>query len=472
LLVRPYRAGDFHDTFREGRTLLSILGQRPASFCDGHSRRHFLKIGGLALGGMALPQILRAEAATSATTNPKLSHKAVIMIYLSGGPSHQDMYDLKMQAPIEIRGSFRPIQTNVPGIDICEHMPRLATMMDKFAIIRSLHGCPDQHASDLCLSGYPIGPKGRQDNHPSLGSAVYRLQGPVDPAVPTFVGLTTKTGHAPYSNPGLPGFLGAAHGPFRPDGEGMANMRLTGVTLDQLRDRGALLASFDCFRRRVDSNAATQKLDPITQKALDVLTSSKLVEALDLEREDPALRDRYGRGSSSPAFGEDAGPHWMDQFLMARRLVEAGVRCVTLSFGSWDRHGGNFERLPEQLSKLDQGVTALVEDLHARGLNHDVSVIAWGEFGRTPRINPGGGRDHWPQVSCALLAGGSMRMGQVIGSTNRLGEVPQDRPVHYQEVFATLYRQLGIDVNTATIADPSGRPQYLVDRREPVPELI
>jgi uncharacterized protein (DUF1501 family) len=162
----------------------------------------------------------------------------------------------------------------------------------------------------------------------------------------------------------------------------------------------------------------------------------------------------------------------MDQFLMARRLVEAGVRCVTLSFGSWDRHGANFTRLPEQLGRFDQGITALVADLHARGLDQDVSVIAWGEFGRTPRINKDGGRDHWPQVSCALLAGGGMKTGQVIGSTNRLGEVPQDRPVHYQEVFATLYNRMGIDAKTATIPDHSGRPQYLLDHQEPVRELL
>ncbi|MBS0261389.1 MAG: DUF1501 domain-containing protein, partial [Planctomycetes bacterium] len=342
----------------------------------------------------------------------------------------------------------------------------------KFAIIRSLYGGPDQHASDMCLSGFPIGPKGRQDNHPSLGSAVAKLHGPVDQAVPPFVGLTIKTRHEPYCNPGFPGFLGQAYAPFQPDGEGMANMRLNGVTLDQLRDRKALLASVDNFRRQVESSPAFQGVDSFTRKAFDVLTSSKLVEALDLEQEDAKVRDMYGRGSAAPAFGEDAGPHWMDQFLMARRLVEAGVRCVTLSFGSWDRHGANFERLPEQLGKLDMAITALVSDLHARGLDQDVSVVAWGEFGRTPRINPGGGRDHWPQASCALLAGGGMRMGQVIGSTNRLGEIPHDRPVHYQEVFATLYRQLGIDVGTATIPDPNGRPQYLLDRREPIRELV
>jgi hypothetical protein len=418
-----------------------------------------------------MPQILQAEASAPLTTKGSLGHKAVIMIYLSGGPSHQDMYDLKMDAPVEIRGTFRPIATNVPGIQICEHLPRLAKMMDKVAIIRSLYGCPDQHASDLCMSGYPIGPRGRQDNHPSLGSAVSKLQGPVDPSVPPFVGLTIKTKHDPYCNPGFPGFLGAAHAPFQPQGEGMANMRLNGISLERLRDRKALLASFDQTRRQFDELDVYRGVDSLTRKALDVLTSSKLVEALDVEREEPAVRDRYGRGSADPAFGEDAGPHWMDQFLMARRLVEAGVRCVTLSFGSWDRHHSNFIRLPEQLAKFDQGITALIEDIYRRGLDQDVSVIAWGEFGRTPRINKDGGRDHWPQVASCLLAGGGMRMGQVIGSTNRLGEVPQDRPIHFQEVFATLYRQLGIDVSRATITDNTGRPQYLVDHREPIREL-
>ena len=457
--------------------MLEIVGRACNSFCDSHNRRHFLRIGALGLGGLLMPQILRAteSSATPGVNNSSgkvLSHKAIIMVYLPGGPSHQDMYDLKMEAPAEIRGSFRPISTNVSGIQICEHLPKIAGMMDKFAIIRSLYGSPDQHASDMCMSGYPMGARGRQDNHPSLGSAMSRLLGPVDRAVPPFVGLTIKTKHAPYSNPGYPGFLGAAHAPFQPDGEGMANMRLQGVTLDQLRDRRSLLDSFDRFRSWQDSSADMKAYDSYSQKAFDVLTSSKLVEALDVEKEDVATRELYGRGSSAPAFGEDAGPHWMDQFLVARRLVEAGVRCVTLSFGSWDRHHSNFARLPTQLAMFDQAITALVSDLHQRGLADDVSVVAWGEFGRTPRINKDAGRDHWPQASCCLLAGGGMRTGQVIGSTNRLGEVPQDRPIHYQDVFATLYRQVGIDVSHATIADHSGRPQYLVDRREPIAELV
>ena len=447
--------------------MLSIAGPAQRQ-CNG-SRRQFLKIGGLALGGLSHPQILQAEAQVATPARP-LSHKAIIMIFLSGGPSHQDMYDLKMDAPSEIRGEFRPIDTNVPGIQICEHLPRLATMMDKFAIIRSLQGCPDQHASDLCMSGWPINGDGRQSGHPSLGSVLSKVQGPVDRAIPPFVGLSIASRHEPYGNPGFPGFLGKSHAPMQPTGEGMDNMRLQGISLDRLRDRKTLLDGFDAFRNSADN--AYDGLDAFSQRAFDVLTSSKLVEAMDLEKEDPMLRDRYGRGDNSPAFGEDAGPHWLDQFLMARRLVEAGVRCVTLSFGSWDRHHSNFARLPLQLNKFDQGITALVEDLHARGLQDDVSVIAWGEFGRTPRINENAGRDHWPQASCALLAGGGMRMGQVIGSTNRLGEVPQDRPLDYQNVFATLYRQLGIDPMTTTVPDFAGRPHYMLDIREPIDELI
>ena len=453
--------------------MLEILGNR-RSMCAGASRRQFLRIGGLALGGMSLPQILQAESQATdsqgTVRGSKLPHKAVIMIYLSGGPSHQDMYDLKMNAPKEIRGTFKPISTNLAGTQICEHMPRLSKMMDKVAIIRSLHGCPDQHASDLCMSGWPISTGQRQSGRPSLGAVVSNKFGPVDRAIPPFVGLSIKSRHNPYSNPGFPGFLGKADAPFQPDGAGLANMKLQGITLDRLSERQNLLTSFDAFRREADQ--AYDGLDAFSHRAFDVLTSSRLVEAMDLEREDKALRDRYGRGELAPAFGEDAGPHCMDQFLMARRLVEAGVRCVTLSFGSWDRHGANFTRLPVQLARFDQGITALVQDLHDRGLQDDVSVVAWGEFGRTPRINKGGGRDHWPQVSCGLLAGGGLRVGQVIGSTNRLGEVPKDRPVHYQEVFATLYRQLGIDTMTTTVPDLSGRPRYLLEHREPMAELI
>jgi hypothetical protein len=248
----------------------------------------------------------------------------------------------------------------------------------------------------------------------------------------------------------------------------MASMVLQGVTMDRLADRRALLSSFDTVRRQVEADVElTPGPDRFTRQALDILTSNRLVEALDLEREDPRVRDCYGRGSPEPAGYGDAGPLLNDYFLTARRLVEAGVRCVTLAYGRWDwhgrPHGTTFENARGHLPMLDRGLTALLEDLHERGLDRDVSVIVWGEFGRTPQINREAGRDHWPAVSCALLAGGGMRTGQVIGSTDRLAAQARDRPVRFAEVFATLYHNLGIDSNQATVTDLTGRPQFLVD---------
>jgi hypothetical protein len=451
--------------------MLMILGKQ-YRLCDQLSRRAFLQIGGLALGGLSLPQILRAEAESGITR----SHKAVIMIFLSGGPPHQDMFDLKMDAPDGIRGEFKPIRTRVPGIDICEHLPRMAAMMDRLAIIRSVVGSEGAHAAFQCMTGrtHNRQPAG---GWPSLGSVVSKLQGPTHPAVPPFVGLSPKMKTSTWADPGQPGFLGLAHAPFKPNAEGLGDMVLKRASLEQLGDRKALLASFDDLRRDVDASGAIQGADQFARQALNILTSSKLAEALDLEREDPRLRDRYGRGSPDPAGYGDAGPLLNDYFLTARRLVEAGVRCVTLAYGRWDWHGKpygtTFENARGHLPMLDLGVTTLIQDLQERGLDKDVSVVVWGEFGRTPKINPQGGRDHWPPVSCALLAGGGMRTGQVIGSTNRLGEHAKDRPVSFQEVFATLYHNLGIDVNKATVTDLSGRPQYVVDDgAQPIRELV
>lgn len=247
-------------------------------------------------------------------------------------------------------------------------------------------------------------------------------------------------------------------------------MVLNGITLDRLKDRQALLAGFDQFRRDVDNNGLMEGLDAFNEQAFGVLTSSRLVEALDFQREDPRAIERYGKGDPKPR--GDAAPRMLEQFLIARRLVEAGARCVTVAFGFWDYHSNNFKTAKEDLPLLDRGVTALVEDLHERGLDKDVSVVVWGEFGRTPTINKDGGRDHWPKVSCALLAGGGMRTGQVIGSTDRLGGEPRERPVAFGEVFATLYQRLGIDLASATITDLSGRPHYIVDGHRPLRELI
>ncbi len=267
----------------------------------------------------------------------------------------------------------------------------------------------------------------------------------------------------PWSDPGTPGFLGTAYGAFKPDGQGMADMTLKGTTLDQLGDRRRLLASFDDLRRDLDAKGDMKGMDALTERALGVLTSSKLKDALDLNQESAKVRERYGDGKPYK-YQYDGAPTVNDHLLMARRLVEAGARCVTLSYGRWDSHGKNFDLVRDHGTKLDQGLTALIEDLDGRGLLNDVAIVVWGEFGRTPRINKEAGRDHWPQVSCALLAGGGMKTGQVIGSTNRLGEHAKDRPVTFQEVFATLYHCMGINPETTTINDPTGRPQHIVEK--------
>ncbi len=448
--------------------MLTIQGQDSGeAFCDGFSRRNFLRIGGLGLGGMALPDLLRAEAASGR----RAGDKAIIMIFLPGGPPHQDMFDLKMDAPSEIRGEFTPISTNVPGIQICELFPRLAKRMDKLAIIRSIVGATGDHDAYQCMTGRPPKRNLPPGGWPSIGSVMSALQGANGESVPPFVGMAPKMGEMRWADPGRPGFLGPAHAPFQPNGGGKGDMVLNGITLDRLADRKNLLTSFDQFRRETDASGAMDGLDTFTQQAFGVLTSSKLVEAMDLENEDPRIREAYGKGL--PKNVADGGPRLMEQFLMARRLVEAGVRCVTLAFSRWDWHGGNFRRGRQDMPMLDQGVSALVDDLHQRGLDKDVSVIVWGEFGRTPTINAQAGRDHWPRVSCALLAGGGMQTGQVIGATDRLGGEASDRPVHFQEVHATLYHNVGIDVKTATVEDLTGRPRYLVDREyEPIAELI
>jgi hypothetical protein len=247
-------------------------------------------------------------------------------------------------------------------------------------------------------------------------------------------------------------------------------MVLNGMTLDRLSDRKSLLASFDRFRRDVDSSGLMEGVDAFNEQAFGILTSSKLLEALDLEKEDARTRNRYGKGD--PKNRDDGGPKLMEHFLTARRLVEAGCRCVTLAFSRWDHHGDNFGALRQDLPLFDQGLSALLEDLHQRGLEKDVSVVVWGEFGRTPTINKDGGRDHWPRVSFALLSGGGIKSGQVIGATDRLGGEATERPVQFGEVFATLYHNLGIDVNKVTVPDLTGRPQFLVDGHQPMRELV
>ncbi len=251
----------------------------------------------------------------------------------------------------------------------------------------------------------------------------------------------------------------------------MQNMVLhNNISLDRLHDRKSLLTSFDRVRREIDASGQLRGVGVYTEQAFNVLTSAKLVKALDIEQEDSKLRDSYGRGSKK--FMADGPWRLLDQFLIARRLIEAGVRCVTLAFSRWDWHGGNFKRGRQDMPMLDQGLSAMVEDIHNRGLDKDISVVCWGEFGRTPKINKSAGRDHWSNANFAVLAGGGMRTGQVIGSTDRTAAVPVERPIHPQEVLATLYHNLGIDLSTTTVTDQQGRPQYLLDHRDPIRELV
>jgi hypothetical protein len=381
------------------------------------------------------------------------------------------MWEIKSDAPKDIRGEFSPISTKVPDIQIGECFPRIAAMMDKFAVIRSVVGCSSGHDGYQCMSGWPRRDSSSIGGRPSIGSVISKIQRSVEPAVPPFVALADRTSHVEWSEPGGPGFLGSAFQAFKPNGQGLADLRLNGVTLDRLQDRKSLLRGLDHLKRKADANGMLSGMDSFSQAAFGVLTSSKLADALDVSNEDPRVRARYGDGKPYK-FQYDGAPTVNDHLLIARRLVEAGVRCVTMSYGRWDSHGDNFGLVRDHGPKLDQCVTALVQDLDERGMLDDVSVVVWGEFGRTPRINAGAGRDHWPRVSCALLAGGGMRTGQAIGATNRLGEYAISRPIDMQEIVSTLYYNVGIDTNTTTVVDPTGRPRYLVDKRDLVRELV
>jgi Protein of unknown function (DUF1501) len=455
--------------------MLTIFSKpnRDGGFCDGVSRRDFLTIGGSLFGGLSLAGCLRAQSEQTLGTQ---QHRAIINVYLPGGPPHLDMFDMKPDAPVEIRGDFKPIRTNVPGIEICEMFPRMAQMADKFAFVRSLSDSAGDHDAYQCMTGRRRDPA-KMGFWPMMGSWVSKVQGPANLSVPANLSLMYPTGERRWGDPQTGGFLGMAHNPFQLVGAtataSSSNMALNGVTLDRLQDRVSLMRSFDSINRELDTRGTMDGIDAFGRQALGILTSSRMVEALDLTREDPRTLARYG--GDDPAFERDGAPRMVRNFCIARRLVEAGARVVTLNFSRWDWHGGDGSNYPESrrnMPMLDCALAALVGDLHARGLDKDVSVVCWGEFGRTPRLNAQNSRDHWPQANGCVMAGGGMRTGQVVGSTNRLGEVPHSRPVKFQEVFATLYKNVGIDLSATRVFDPNGRPQYLVDGDvQPIREL-
>lgn len=447
--------------------MLQLTGRahrRP--LCNGLTRRDVLRIGAIGTAGLTLPELLRLEAEAGTGS----SHKSLILIYLCGGPPHQDMYDIKRTAPREVRGPFQAIPTNVPGIEICEHLPELAAIMDKLVPIRSLVGARDAHYSHQCMTGHhdQQAPAG---GWPSIGSASSYFQGPTAAGIPPFISLCYTTQHRPYNEPG-PGFLGVGHASFRPTGPSRSDMVLQGITAERLHDRRRLLRSLDQFRRQWDASGRMEGMDVFNERAFGILTSSGLLQALDLSREAPETLERYGQGDPDRPKG-DGAPRVPQNFLLARRLVEAGVRVVTVNYSFWDWHGNNFKAAEEELPIFDRALAALVQDLHDRGMQNDVMVIAWGEFGRTPVINKNAGRDHWPRVTSAILAGGGMRTGQVLGATDRLGGEVTDRPITFQEVFATLYHNLGVNLHAQRLFDFRGSPQYLVDPDvEPIQELL
>jgi uncharacterized protein (DUF1501 family) len=424
--------------------MLTFWGARER-FCDGVSRRGFLQIGAFG-AGLTLAELLRQRAlGGAAPTRPK----SAIMVYLPGGPSHLDMYDLKPDAPKEFRGEFKPIATNVPGVQICELFPMQAKMWDKLAVVRSVVSV-NEHSDMLVMTGYSDR-ENRTAGHPSFGAVVSKLRGGRDAAVPPFVSLRGM------SRGTEPGYLGVAHRPFTPSGPGLRNLRFAaGVTEGRLDQRKALLGGFDAVRRDIDGTGTMAGLDSFQARAIDMVTSGTVRKALDLNTEERKTRERY-KGAEA--------------FLTARRLVEAGVGCVTLATGGWDTHGNNFRTLRRQLPVVDRGVANLVQDLHDRGLDKDVVVVMWGEFGRTPRVNRNAGRDHWAPCMSALVAGGGLKMGQAVGASSARGEYPKDRRVTVPQVLATLYHALGIDPSR-TFPSGSGRPMYVLDDREPVRELL
>jgi hypothetical protein len=444
--------------------VMTVWGRegRPAR---GLHRRDFLRVGALGLGGLTLADLLRIEARAEKTARPK----SVIYVVLGGGPSHIDMYDLKPGAPEEYRGPFKPIATRLPGVQICELMPGQAARMDRLTLLRGVRSVENDHFLSEVYAGLPR----TAGQRPAFGSVVSRLAENTSP-LPTYVSLDRPTTEQfefekPY-------YAGAHHAPFRPFGSALDD--LTPVkSLDRLQDRKGLLSSFDSMRRDLDKGDALSGLDRFQARALEIMTSPKVRDAFDLGKEPDRVVEAYGKGKFPHQTAKKIMYDWDGRkFLLARRLVEAGARVVTLRAGDWDHHsspdGDIFFALRHLLPLLDRSLCALFDDLSARGLDKDVLVVVLGEFGRTPRIGqPGPGREHWADAGCAVFFGGGLRMGQVVGETDGRAERAKSGVTTFQNIVATIYHVLGIDPTTQ-LPDFTGRPQSLLSDREPIRELV
>lgn len=441
--------------------MLDVTGKRYVT-CDGVSRRSFLKAGVLGLTGLTLSDVLRLRAAQKEAGGSP-ADTSVILIWKGGGPSHLDTWDLKPQAPAEYRGDFKPIPTNVPGIQVSEHLPLSAKQMDKFAILRSVTH-PDaghESASHYLLTGYRPTNDIPAQEMPSYGSIVAKERGPRRAGLPAYLAVPNPT------RSGAAGYLGVAYNPFSVGGDPNAanfsvrNLTLpNGITMSRLENRRRLLQAVDTLKRQVDQTGLMDGLDAFTRKAFEMVVSPAAQKAFDLKQEKDSLRDQYGRHT----FGQS--------LLLARRLVEAGVTFVTVNSGGWDTHANNFETLKKtRLPQFDTAWAALVQDLHERDMLKNTLVLVWGEFGRTPRINTGAGRDHWPGAMSVVLAGGGLKMGQAIGVTDARAEYPKERPITPEDVLATLYKVVGIDRNIEYLNDAQ-RPIKILNSGVPVKELV
>ncbi|HBJ37294.1 MAG TPA: DUF1501 domain-containing protein [Planctomycetaceae bacterium] len=454
------------------------------------SRREVIKIGGTGTLGISLFDLLRAEAATGAAS----SGKSVINIHLDGGAPQHDTIDPKPNAPAEIRGELQSIATAISGFHVSELMPKVAALADRIAFIRSLVGSAGAHDAFQCQSGFKAASLRSIGGRPAVGCVISKLLGSSQDQAPSFVDL--MQGRPLVRDSARPGFLGPTYLPFRPDisqwftrqlEPGMQNelarlgsrqsLKLTlsdGLTLERLDDRMKLLAKVDRFRRDLDRGGSMDAMDQFGQQAVQILTSGRLASALDLDQEPRQIQELYTLATSanSQRFYTSEDGNSGKKLLLARRLVEAGVRCVSVSFSDFDTHSQNFPRMRDLVPIVDHALHALLTDLDARGMLDDVTVVVWGEFGRTPRINKAGGRDHWPAVSPAMMFGGGIRGGVVIGETDRLGGEAISRPVTFQEVFATVYNRLGIDAASTVLTDPTGRPQFVLDDSTPIQELV
>ncbi len=463
--------------------MFSIHSERTHRFCDGIQRRDFLKVGALGMGGLTLADLLQLKA--QGAVAPQASSKAVILVCLNGGPSHIDMYDLKPDAPAEIRGEFRPIRTNVPGFDISELMPLQARIADKLTLVRSLQaGRDDGHHLHYVFTGFP-----KDDHRPSFGSIVSRVRGHHGNPLPPYVSMAQFPPHPVLRGHEDPAYVGTAHRPFVPfeagpmtngvqnfTGPGLGSVRnvelVSGMTREHLADRTTLMRTFDNLRRDVDAKGEIAGMDAFTLRAMEMISSNQVRDAFDISREPLQIQAKYGGDVQFKTDPDRARRCWEgSKFLLARRLVEAGVPVVTLAVGVWDTHGDLFPYQRDNTPLLDRSLYALVTDLHQRGLDQDVAVVVCGEMGRTPRINKTAGRDHWASAGFALIAGGGMRMGQVIGATDARAESPKTRPYNPQNILATIYHVLGIDP-ALTFPDHSGRPRQLLDDHERIKELI